>query len=328
MRNRFKMFALLLFTAIGSAAIAQDSETGIASYYGDEFQGRRTAYGDTYDKSKLTAAHKRHPYGTMIRVTRLDNKKSVVVKVTDKGPYIKGRVIDLSKKAAEKLGLISDGTAEVEVVVVKRVTKEDEPPVELPAEKEALAEKEPAKESKSEQPAEYSFEADSNPAEKETTASKTTVAEAKKSAAVKEEKPVAKTEKTAATKETKATAKATKAELTEKSKASTSRGKLVGKDYTQYGLYKIVLERPSQKGYGVQVASLSNYENVLKQVADLQAKWFDNILVSVEKGTPNNLYKIILGPFETESAAKNYVANIKKKQKVAGFVVNLSEIKY
>ena len=326
MRNRFKMFALLLFTALGSAAIAQDSETGLASYYGDEFQGRRTAYGDTYDKSKLTAAHKRHPYGTMIRVTRLDNKKSVVVKVTDKGPYIKGRVIDLSKKAAEKLGLISDGTAEVEIVVVKRVTKEDDTPVELPAEKETLAEKEPVKEAKSDQPAEYSFEADTDPADKETTASKT--AEAKKSAAVKEEKPVAKTDKTAAAKEKPAAAKATKVDLTEKSKASPSRGKLVGKDYTQYGLYKIVLERPSQKGFGVQVASLSNYENVLKQVADLQAKWFDNILVSVEKGTPHNLYKIILGPFETESAAKNYVANIKKKQKVSGFVVDLSEIKY
>jgi rare lipoprotein A len=326
MRNRFKLFALLFFTAVGSAAMAQDSESGLASYYGDEFQGRRTAYGDTYDKSKLTAAHKRHPYGTMIRVTRLDNKKSVVVKVTDKGPYIKGRVIDLSKKAAEKLGMIGDGTAEVEIVVVKRVTKEDDPPADLAIEKEAPAEKEPAKEAKSDQPAEYSFEAENDPAEKETTASKT--AEAKKSATVKEEKPVAKTEKAATAKEVSTTAKAKKTDLTEKSKASPSRGKLVGKDYTQFGLYKIVLERPSQKGYGVQVASLSNYENVLKQVADLQAKFFDNILVSVEKGAPNNLYKIILGPFETESAAKNYTANIKKKQKVSGFVVNLSEIKY
>jgi len=327
MRNRFKLFALLFFTTLGTAAIAQDSESGLASYYGDEFQGRRTAYGDTYDKSKLTAAHKRHPYGTMIRVTRLDNKKSVVVKVTDKGPYIKGRVIDLSKKAAEKLGMLGDGTAEVEIVVVKRVTKEDDPPAELAVEKVAPpAEKEPAKEAKSDQPAEYSFEADNDPAEKETTASKT--AEAKKSATTKEEKPVAKTEKPAAAKEVSTTTKAQKTDLTEKSKASPSRGKLVGKDYTQYGLYKIVLERPTQKGYGVQVASLSNYENVLRQVADLQAKFFDNILVSVEKGAPNNLYKIILGPFETESAAKNYTANIKKKQKVSGFVVNLSEIKY
>lgn len=326
MRNRFKLFALLFFTALGSAAIAQDSESGLASYYGDEFQGRRTAYGDTYDKSKLTAAHKRHPYGTMIRVTRLDNKKSVVVKVTDKGPYIKGRVIDLSKKAAEKLGMLGDGTAEVEIVVVKRVTKEDDPPAELAEEKETPKEKEPVKEAKSDQPAEYSFEVEDDPTEKETKASKTE--EAKKSTTVKDEKPVAKTEKTAAAKAVSTTEKAKKTNLTEKSKASPSRGKLVGKDYTQFGLYKIVLERPSQKGYGVQVASLSNYENVLKQVADLQAKFFDNILVSIEKGTPNNLYKIILGPFETESAAKNYVSNIKKKHKVSGFVVNLSEIKY
>ncbi|MDZ4706743.1 MAG: septal ring lytic transglycosylase RlpA family protein [Saprospiraceae bacterium] len=326
MRNRFKLFALLFFAALGSAAIAQDSESGLASYYGDEFQGRRTAYGDKYDKSKLTAAHKRHPYGTMIRVTRLDNKKSVVVKVTDKGPYIKGRVIDLSKKAAERLGMLGDGTAEVEIVVVKRVTKEDDPPAELAIDQETPAEKEPAKEAKSDQPAEYNYEPENDPAKKEATASQT--AKAKKSTTVKEEKPTAKIEKTAAAKEVSTTEKAKKTNLAEKSKASPSRGKLVGKDYTQFGLYKIVLERPSQKGYGVQVASLSNYENVLRQVADLQAKFFDNILISVEKGAPNNLYKIILGPFETESAAKNYTANIKKKQKVSGFVVNLSEIKY
>lgn len=326
MRNRFKLFGFLFFAAIGTAAVAQDSETGLASYYGDEFQGRRTAYGDSYDKSKLTAAHKRHPYGTMVRVTRLDNKKSVVVKVNDKGPYIKGRVIDLSKKAAEKLGMVGDGTVEVEVEVVKRVKKEDDTPIESIPEKETLAEKETTKESKSDQPAEYSFDPGDDSKEKETTPAKP--AEAKKSTAVKEEKAAPKSDKTAPAKEVSASSKTTKADLTEKSKASPSRGKLVGKDYTQYGLYKIVLERPSQKGYGVQVASLSNYENVLKQVADLQAKFFDNILVSVEKGTPNNLYKIILGPFETESAAKNYVSNIKKKQKVSGFVVNLSDIKY
>ncbi|NUN99424.1 MAG: septal ring lytic transglycosylase RlpA family protein [Saprospiraceae bacterium] len=326
MRNRFKLFLILLLTGTVSAINAQDSETGLASYYGDEFQGRRTAYGDSYDKNKLTAAHKRHPYGTMIRVTRLDNKKSVVVKVTDKGPYIKGRVIDLSKKAAEKLGMIGDGTVEVEIEIVKRVTKEDDPPAELAVEKETASEKEPAKEAKSDQPAEYSFDVKNDPTDKEIPASKTD--DAKKSTVAKEEKAVAKTEKATPAKEVAATAKATKTDLTEKSKASPSRGKLVGKDYTQYGLYKIVLERPSQKGYGVQVASLTNYENVLKQVADLQAKWFDNILVSVEKGDVNNIYKIILGPFETESAAKNYVTNIKKKQKVSGFVVNLSEIKY
>ena len=71
-------------------------EYGLASYYDDAFQGRKTAYGETYDKDKLTAAHKKHPKGTRLRITRLDNKQSVVVKVNDKGPYIKGRVVDLS----------------------------------------------------------------------------------------------------------------------------------------------------------------------------------------------------------------------------------------
>ncbi len=312
MRNRFRFLAIFFLMSGALTAMAQDTETGFASYYGDEFQGRRTAYGDTYDKNKLTAAHKRHPYGTMIKVTRLDNKKSVTVKVTDKGPYVKGRVVDLSRKAAEKLGMLRDGSVEVEVQIVKRVTKEDEPVEDVAAVKETQLDKELAKEPKADQPAEYDFKADNVPSET------TKTEEAPKATTAKKETSVAKTEKPAATKVAK----------DETTKTSRTRGKLVGKDYKQYGLYKIILERPSQKGYGVQVASLTNYENVLRQVADLQAKWFEEILVSIEKGDNGNLYKIILGPFETESAAKNYAANIKKKQKVNGFVVNLSEIKY
>lgn len=322
MRDRFRLLLFLCFAAMSTAAVAQDSERGMASYYGNEFQGRKTAYGDTYDKNKLTTAHKRHPYGTMIKVTRLDNKKSVVVKVTDKGPYVKGRVVDLSRKAAEKLGMISDGTVEVEIEVVKKVIKEDVPPSELAVNIEEPAAKTTTSTS-SDEPAEYSFDADPSD-NKEATAPKEV--EVKKSTSVtKEDKPAA--EK--AVKVTSSKTTADKADLKEKSTTPPSRGKLVGKDYTQYGLYRIVLERPSQKGYGVQVASLTNYENVLRQVADLQAKSFDNILVSVEKGDKDaSVYKVILGPFDTEGAAKNYAASAKKKYKVSGFVVNLEEIKY
>jgi rare lipoprotein A len=74
--------------------------TGVASYYGDEFRGRVTASGERYDPAKLTAAHRSYPLGTRVRVTNLDNGRSVVVRINDRGPYRAGRAIDLSARAA------------------------------------------------------------------------------------------------------------------------------------------------------------------------------------------------------------------------------------
>ena len=109
---------------------------------------------------------------------------------------------------------------------------------------------------------------------------------------------------------------------------STAQAKLVGKEYQKYGLYKISIQEPGETGYAVQVASLSNYENVFKQVADLQAKWFDNILISIEEGTRMPAYKILLGPFKEEAAAENYRKNLMKKHKIKGFVVDLNTTEY
>lgn len=77
---------------------------GIASYYGSKFHGKRTASGSIYNMHALTAAHKTLPFGSKVRVTNLKNNKTVDVKITDRGPFIKGRVIDLSKKANEIIG--------------------------------------------------------------------------------------------------------------------------------------------------------------------------------------------------------------------------------
>jgi rare lipoprotein A len=94
------------------------SETGVASYYAREFHGRATASGRTYRKNELTAAHRTLPFGTRVRVTNLENGRSVVVTVTDRGPYRRERVIDLSKRAARKLGMVQAGVARVRLDVV------------------------------------------------------------------------------------------------------------------------------------------------------------------------------------------------------------------
>ena len=90
-------------------------ESGIASWYGKKFHGRRTSSGEVYDMYQLTAAHKHLPVPTFVRVTRRDNGDSIIVKVNDRGPFVEDRVIDLSYAAAAQLGMLDSGTAPVHV---------------------------------------------------------------------------------------------------------------------------------------------------------------------------------------------------------------------
>jgi rare lipoprotein A len=90
--------------------------TGIASYYGKEFHGRKTANGETFDMNAMTAAHRTLPFGTMVRVTNLSNDQSVTVRINDRGPFIKGRIIDLSYGAAKTIDLLSIGQVKLEVL--------------------------------------------------------------------------------------------------------------------------------------------------------------------------------------------------------------------
>jgi len=121
---------LILFLAVGLLGAGCASrqivrrpvgwtQTGMASWYGDQFQGRRTASGELFDYRKLTAAHPTLPFGAYVEVTRLDNAKKVMVRINDRGPYSGGSIIDLSKAAAQELDMVKDGQAEVTLRVVQ-----------------------------------------------------------------------------------------------------------------------------------------------------------------------------------------------------------------
>lgn len=99
------------------------SEVGEASYYAHKYHGRKTASGETYNMHELTAAHRRLPFGTRVRVTNLNNNSSVLVRINDRGPFVRGRVIDLSLAAARKLDMVRSGIAKVEVVPVSTDAK-------------------------------------------------------------------------------------------------------------------------------------------------------------------------------------------------------------
>jgi rare lipoprotein A len=94
------------------------TETGIASWYGVPYDGRRTASGEIYDMRQLTAAHRTLPFNTWLQVTNLTNGKRVEVKVNDRGPFVRGRVIDLSLGAASEIDMVRQGTAKVRLKVI------------------------------------------------------------------------------------------------------------------------------------------------------------------------------------------------------------------
>ncbi len=103
-------------------------QKGVASWYGGKFHGRRTANGEIYDKYKLTAAHKQLPFNTFVEVHNLDNDKRVIVRINDRGPFVKNRIIDLSKKAASRIDMEQSGTAPVALYILKnknRISKRE-----------------------------------------------------------------------------------------------------------------------------------------------------------------------------------------------------------
>lgn len=310
------LFVLVSFAITGMLQ-AQEAEYGMASYYGDEFHGSETASGEKYDKGELTAAHKSLPMGTRVRVTRMDTKKYVDVRINDRGPYLKGRIIDLSGRAADALGMRKDGTTQVKLDVIGKRGVSNTPTKSTPAPRKTTTPTVPVLEE-----AKPRRQVETRATSSSTSIPKPVVTPRKSSIPAKTKttsRPAVYTAKGTST---------SSASYKEKLRADEGFEMVVPKNYSPYGLFKIDLQRPKHAGFGVQVASLSNYENVLKQVAFLQGKWFNNVLLSIERGSGGEpKYKVILGPFPDLASAKNYQKNAKKKG-VNGFVTSLEDITY
>jgi rare lipoprotein A len=129
MYNQF-MFIVLLLILIGSWGCSNCCclggvqgtgyvQYGEASYYGEEFHGKKTASGEIFNKWDYTCAHKKLPFNTKVKVTNLKNQKSVIVRVNDRGPFVKGRIVDLSFAAAKKIGMVKQGVVKVKIEVIR-----------------------------------------------------------------------------------------------------------------------------------------------------------------------------------------------------------------
>ncbi|TLV00936.1 septal ring lytic transglycosylase RlpA family protein [Dyadobacter luticola] len=122
MTYRRILILILLAFASAPSAFAQiklgKTETGSASYYAARFNGKKTSFGEVHKSTELLAAHKSYPLNTMLEVTNLDNDEKVIVRVNDRGPFSKDRIVDLSKEAARLLGIVAKGVAHVTIRVV------------------------------------------------------------------------------------------------------------------------------------------------------------------------------------------------------------------
>jgi rare lipoprotein A len=120
MKKSVNIMLWLVLTCSITCAKEVYYKKGIASYYHDYFAGRQTANGEIFSQNKMTCAHLSLPFGTKLKITNLQNSKSVFVTVNDRGPYVQGRLVDLSKAAAEKLGFIDKGIVTVQIEIVQK----------------------------------------------------------------------------------------------------------------------------------------------------------------------------------------------------------------
>ncbi len=291
MKISIKFFLSITFSMLAFTTMAQ--EFGMASYYADQYHGKKTASGELYDKNKMTCAHKSLLFGSIVRVTRLDNNKSIEVRVNDRGPYIKGRIVDLSGIAAKELGIVKIGESKVKVELLrKKVAAPPAPPATVSKKptpkKEVLTEKGNSKKD------EFNIEKGQPIAKKEMPIKKTTTQPVKKETPVAYETVVAE--------------------------------RVTRKNYSDYDLYAIKLNRPAKRGFGVQVSSLLDYKNVMRLVAQLQESNFDEVMISVEqKKDGKTKYKVIVGPYANKIDAKNSLKKLKRK-KHDGFVIMLENL--
>lgn len=292
-----KLFTtILLSTVFLFSAQADAQEFGKASYLDMAYQGAITASGEAYDADKFTGAHKIHPFGTKLRITRQDNGRSVIVRINDRGPHIKGRIVDVSYAAAKALDMVRDGVVDVKVEVVGKVdpTPTQEPESEPETYSPPTLNIEPASERNANTRSSTASPAEVTPDRNSDTAQKSP-----------QEKAIT------------------------NNRSSDYSERLLTRPYEKYGLYEIKVLQVNKAGFGIQLASLSSYENAMRELTRLQANKINNALLSIEQNNGGGMaFKIIIGPYESRSGASQQITRLRRSLGVKGFVVDLSSLQY
>ncbi|MCS7035594.1 MAG: septal ring lytic transglycosylase RlpA family protein [Saprospiraceae bacterium] len=271
-------------------------EVGKCGMYPDSQHGKKTTSGEIYDKNQLTASHKSHPYGTILRVTRLDNKKSVEVRVNDRAPLLSGYVVDVSRKAAEMLGITRDGAAKVKVEVVTPANMSTQ----QPATKVGLQVQQPTAPvaSSTQQPATtVALPVQHSTATTAKSANFATEADSHLGVPGAQKQPATQARTTATAPVAHSTASPTPPQTTPANPQAIAK-------LNVSELYQIEIKPVPAKTFGIQLAVLTSTENLFREIRKAQTKWPQKIIVSHEKVGINTTFKLILGPFATRKEAE------------------------
>ena len=281
-RPLFLLLALLaLLPCRTSAQLVGDRQSGLASYYSPEYDGAETAYGIIYDRTQLVAAHKTYPLNSTVRVTNEQNGQSVIVRIIDKGPFIRGRVIEVSERAAEALGMLGERTVPVRLELLSTDDDRTIPP--------STARPAP----------------DPEPEIVYTPASPPSVEPAPT--------PPAREVAPAATPRPPAV-------RTAPPPAPPARRTF------ERGLYHIQLTKPKSGNFGVQVGSYNRLESAMDKVVELEARYFDEVLLHHGGSVSSPVYKVVLGTFPDRASAQHYADSLKQRYGIPGFTIELTSL--
>ena len=294
MKVILSLLLMILLPLGASAQLVGDKQSGLASYYSAEYNGAETAYGEIYDRTQLVAAHKSYPYNSTVRVRNEDSGRSIVVRIIDKGPFIRGRIIELSERAAQELGMLGERTVPVELTLL---STPDQRPVTPPTAPEPRVEVRP------DPPAFDPPAYDPQPAIIQSTNTQPPPPESRQ--------PVA-TPQPAVDPEP----KPAPAPTATKRQPAASFGP---------GTYRVALDKPERGDYGVQVGSFATLESALDKVVELQARYFDDVLLQKIGRGSTAVYKVVLGPFPDQASAQHYAGDLKQRYGISGFTVALTQ---
>lgn len=314
-------FLILSFFAQAQKKVG-DKAKGKASYYHHKFNGRKTASGEIYSASKMTCAHRTLPYGTMLKVTNTKSKKAVIVKVNDRGPFVRGRIVDLSYKAASKIDMINDGVADVVIEIVTASTEIKDEPIVKNTPKPKKEEK-PVAKKEEEKPV-------AKKEEKEAEDDKTDIVE-KAENTVADVKGVVKKifgskknkkksdRKTDSSDTKKSTGKSSGSSSTTPSKpTSTTNSKSTkfasGKTYSVWGT------EMKPQGYGVQIASYADVEDAIKVGKEAHGLGLQPIYIQSGWANSKQVYRLIFGTYKTTEEAGKEINRAKSKGFNGAFV--------
>lgn len=285
------------FLFLGNVSVFGQSQQGIGTYYADRYHGRKTASQEIYNKNDFTAAHKTLAFGTRVKVTRLDNGRVVYVKINDRGPSSPGRIIDLSRAAAEQLNMIRDGEVRVKIEVVSNefdsdnVYVEDMPP-------------KPKANPKVDLNALPLVDHNGRPINAENNSRYMEVDESDLSD-YQEDDDI----------------------FIEEEDGAEIEQEYVDPDIAKYTpqLFQMVAYKKETEGFGVQVGAFFNFYRLLEAMDDLTKKGVQNSLVQSSSKDGNAMFRIIVGPYGSKAEANAAKKRLAKK-KYKGITVNLADL--